>query len=228
MRKKTNNTKNFKKKKTPKLLKVILLLLVVLILAKCISSCSFGGNKKPSYLKDVEIPAWIDVQIIDKGDSSRSGKELEKFRNIVIHYVANPGSTAQQNRDYFNSSQSSVSSHFVVGLQGEIIQCVPLNERSAASNDRNIDTISIEVCHPDESGAFNQRTYESLIKLTAWLCDIGKLKAEDVIRHYDVTGKECPLYYVKHEDAWLQMKNDIQYGIENYDFKEMNKAAQNL
>ena len=36
-----------------------------------------------------------------------------------------------------------------------------------------------------------------------------ELDEEQVIRHYDVKGKLCPLYYVEHEDAWLQMKKDI-------------------
>lgn len=205
--------------------KIVILLLVVAIIARICVSCSIIGSARPEYLKTVEMPAWVDQQIIDKGDTSRTGRPLEKFSNIVVHYVANPMSTAQQNRDYFQSPQSSVSSHFVVGLRGEIIQCIPLDEQSSASNNRNKDTISIEVCHPDTTGAFNQATYESLIKLTAWLCHIGKLDSEAVIRHYDVTGKECPKYYVDHPDAWTQFKNDVQYGIDNYDFAEMNKAA---
>ena len=36
------------------------------------------------------------------------------------------------------------------------------------------------------------------------------VQSDDVIRHYDVTEKLCPLYYVEHEDAWIQMKADIQ------------------
>ena len=34
-----------------------------------------------------------------------------------------------------------------------------------------------------------------------------------LIRHYDVTGKECPKYYVDHPDAWEQMKADISAQI---------------
>ena len=30
-----------------------------------------------------------------------------------------------------------------------------------------------------------------------------------MIRHYDVTGKMCPKYYVEHEDAWLVFKQDL-------------------
>ena len=95
-----------------------------------------------------------------------------------------------------------MSAHFVVGLEGEVIQCVPLDEQSSASNDRNPDTISIEVCHPDSSGKFNDKTYGALVKLTAWLCDEFHLDEKDVIRHYDITGKNCPKYFVEHPKAW--------------------------
>ena len=56
---------------------------------------------------------------------------------------------------------------------------------------------------------FEQTTYDSTVKLTAWLCARFGLTSEQVIRHYDVTGKECPKYYVDHPDAWEQMKADI-------------------
>jgi N-acetylmuramoyl-L-alanine amidase len=131
----------------------------------------------------------------------------------VIHYVGNPGSTAQQNRDYYASRSSEVSSHFVIGLKGEIIQCIPLHEKSSASNHRNKDTISIEVCHPDESGKFTDETYDSLVKLTVWLCEVCGLDSSDIIRHYDITGKQCPLYFVTHENAWERFKKDVEISI---------------
>ena len=134
-----------------------------------------------------------------------------------IHYTANPGSTAQDNRDYFNglqySQETSASSNFVVGLDGEIIQCVPTWEVAYASNDRNYDTVSIEVCHPDESGKFTDKTYRSLVQLTAWLCVKFDLTADDVIRHYDVTGKNCPKYFVENEEAWAAFKENVSLAI---------------
>lgn len=158
-----------------------------------------------------EFPEWIDTQLIEVDGTSRRGEELEAVRDIVIHYVGNPGTTAQQNRDYFSNPDSDVSAHFVVGLDGEIIQCVPLTEKSSASNERNKDTISIEVCHPDETGVFNRATYESLVKLTDWLCDVTGLKTNRIIRHYDITGKLCPLYYVENEDEWERFLRDVKY-----------------
>lgn len=166
-----------------------------------------------------DIPSWIDIQLIDIDGAARRGVKVEKIKNIVIHYVGNPGSSAQANRNYFNNDGVAVSSHFVVGLQGEVIQCVPLDEKSSASNERNIDTISIEVCHPDEGGKFNDSTYRSVVKLSAWLCKMYGLTGDDLIRHYDVIGKNCPKYYVEHEDAWKQLKTDVnRYLSEDHDF----------
>ena len=147
-------------------------------------------------------------------DPSRPQTRLKKVNGIVIHYTANPGSTAMQNRDYFENlpetQEAQASSHFVIGIEGEVVQCIPTSEWSYASNQRNFDTISIECCHPDDSGEFTDETYNSVVQLAGFLCKRFNLTSDDVIRHYDVTEKLCPLYYVEHEDAWIQMKADIQ------------------
>ena len=86
---------------------------------------------------------------------------------------------------------------------------MPTAEVAYASNSRNQDSVSIECCHPDETGKFNRETYESLVELVAFLCGKFDLGMDDIIRHYDVTGKECPKYFVEHEDAWELFKNDV-------------------
>lgn len=160
-------------------------------------------------LGQTQVPSWVEVQLIEVDGASRRGERLEDIQNIVIHYVGNPGTTALQNRNYYANPQSEVSSHFLVGLEGEVIQCVPLDEKSSASNHRNRDTISIEVCHPDSSGKFNAVTYKTLVELTAWLLEATGLNVQDVIRHYDITGKECPRYYVVHEELWEVFLADV-------------------
>ena len=87
-----------------------------------------------------------------------------------------------------------------------------------ASNDRNGDTISIETCHLDELGQYTSDTYQSMVRLSAFLCDKYRLTEEDLIRHYDVTGKLCPRYFVDHEDAWQQFKKDVGIALKNKDF----------
>lgn len=160
-------------------------------------------------LGQTQVPDWVVVQLIEVDGASRRGERLEDIQNIVIHYVGNPGTTALQNRNYYANPQSEVSSHFLVGLEGEVIQCIPLDEKSSASNHRNRDTISIEVCHPDSSGKFNDVTYKTLVELTAWLLEATGLNVRDVIRHYDITGKECPRYYVVHEELWEAFLADV-------------------
>ena len=163
--------------------------------------------------KELQMPEWVDIQLIDKNASARDGRKLSNIKNIVIHYVGNPMTTAQNNRDYFNKPDTEVCSHFVVGLEGEIIQCVPIYERSVASNHRNKDTISIEVCHTDESGKFNEETYQAVIKLVTYLCNHLSLDETDVIRHYDITGKNCPKYYVENEDKWEALKENLKEAL---------------
>lgn len=210
-----------RKIKRKKRIRAIIVLLLVIVLILC---CTLGyvlyknGGKLPSKAlntKTLDAPEYVDVQLINN-PYARTGVKLIEINNIVIHYTGNPGSTAQNNRDYFNKLDTDVCSHFVIGLEGEIIQCVPLDEKSAASNNRNLDTISIEVCHPDSSGKFNQATYDSLVKLTAWLCDNSGLKAKDVIRHYDITGKECPKYFVTYESEWEDFLFDVKKELKNY------------
>ena len=171
--------------------------------------------RKKIDVSKLEIPQWIEEDYIEPNPYSRPQTELEWVNGVVVHYVGNPDTTAKQNQSYFNglaeSHKTYASSHFIIGLDGEIIQCIPLDEIAYCSNDRNQDTISIECCHPDESGEFTQATYDSLVRLTRWLCESFKLdSSEDVIRHYDVTGKECPLYYVRNQEAWEQFIRDLR------------------
>ncbi len=173
---------------------------------------------------------------------SRPQIPLNKVTKIAVHYVGGPGSTAKNTRDYFESLKDQipdstgkwwvnrdgsyrtfkgekvairyVSSHFTVGLEGEVIQCIPLDEYSYCTNQANGYSISIETCHPDAGGKFNDVTEKSLIELTAWLCKKFGLTEKDVIRHYDVTGKLCPLYYVTHPEAWDNFRAEVKKLLE--------------
>ncbi len=176
---------------------------------------------KPVAPGEVQVPDYVTENFLTPNPYSRPQTPLEKVNGIVVHYTANPCSTARENRNYFEGlkdqfgkNTTSVSSHFVIGLEGEVVQCVPLNEVAYASNNRNADTLSIECCHPDETGKFYDSTYESLVKLCADLCLEFKLPAEAVIRHYDVTGKICPKYFVDNPESWEQFQKDLTEAID--------------
>lgn len=196
---------------------LVLILLVVAIIFG-IRRLFFGGKTSSVY----GLPDYITEDYLQVNRYSRPKVPLTAVNSIVIHYTANPGSTAAGNRNYFNNlaeqdgveNPTYASSNFIVGLEGEIIACVPLDEVAYASNNRNEDSLSIETCHPDETGKFSEVTYDSLVRLTAYLCNRFGLSSEDVIRHYDVSGKACPLYYVENEDAWNGFKADVQISID--------------
>lgn len=209
---------NLKRKKVKIKLKKIIIFAVFLILVIAIPCCIFLPSNNS---RDIKIPSFIIKEHLTPNKYSRSQKLLKKVKNIVIHYVANPGSSARANRNYFENLQytkkRSVSSHFIVGLEGEVIQCIPLKEVAYANYPRNGDTVSIEVCHPDSTGKYSDITYNTVVKLASWLCCEYNLSYKDVIRHHDVSGKNCPKYYVEHPKAWKQLRLDIKQKI-----KDMN------
>lgn len=145
---------------------------------------------------------------------SRPGERLPEVNNIFIHYTANQGTSARQNRSYFENlgltGETSASAHFVIGFEGEIIQCLPLDEIGYAVKSRNYDSISIECCYLSPDGEFTSQTYESLLALTGWLLKEYRLSPSDVLRHYDEGGKLCPLYYVEHQEAWERLLRDLE------------------
>ena len=155
----------------------------------------------------------IDVQLLDVNEWSRPGIKVDNIDKIVVHYLGNPETTAQQNHDYFQSlknlQNTYMSANYVVGTKGEIIQCVPDGEVAWASNEANYYSISIENCHEDSSGKLTDSTYWSDVHLVAYLSEKYGLGRDDIIRHYDVTGKICPKWYVEHPDEWEQFKDDV-------------------
>lgn len=197
--------------------RVLALCAVLAVLTLAVALAALG--KIRSHPDPAEVskntPDYVREDFLSVNPWSRPGDPLERVNGVVLHYVGNPGTTAQANRNYFDSLadgqlQTYASSHFIVGLEGEVIQCVPLSEIAYASNTRNEDTISVEVCHPDEAGQYGPETYDRVVELTAWLCREFRLDPEeDVIRHYDVTGKLCPLYYVEHPEAWDALRAGV-------------------
>lgn len=155
----------------------------------------------------------VGVQLLDINDWSRPGITVDKISKIVVHYLGNPRTTAQENHDYFNSlkdlQNDYMSANYVVGLEGEIIQCIPDGEVAWASNKANYYSISIENCHEDETGKFNDSTYWSDVHLVAYLTEKYGLGRDDIIRHYDVTGKNCPKWFVEHPEDWEKFKDDV-------------------
>jgi N-acetylmuramoyl-L-alanine amidase len=168
---------------------------------------------------------------LSKNKYSRPCTLLKGVKGIVIHWVGNPGSSAEANRNYFEDLKNQIppnnsryaSAHYVIGLKGEIIQCVPENEvcyhagaekyTNAAyqrlSSYPNNCTIGIELCHPGTDGKFTAETLEACRELVRDLLTRFGLTTDDIWRHYDITGKICPKYFVDHTDEWDAFKTSI-------------------
>jgi len=159
---------------------------------------------------------------------SRPGRNLKAVKGIVVHYVGNTNSTAIANRNYFenlkNQTNRYASSQYIIGLQGEVIQCMPETEVAYHAGaktykqevyDRlngkpNDYTIGIECCHITDDGTMSTTTYNTLIELCANLCrKYGLNPATDLWRHYDVTGKVCHKWFVNNPDNWRVFKLQV-------------------
>jgi N-acetylmuramoyl-L-alanine amidase len=153
----------------------------------------------------------------------RTGQTLNP-RGVTVHYVGNPGSSAEANRRWFENGAGGAhtSAHYIIGLNGEILLLIPENERAqhagrsfgkawdAMAKSNNSTYIGIECCHPDAGGEFNEKTYAALIGLCADICKRhGFEPVSQVVRHYDITGKDCPLFYRRNETAWAKILTDI-------------------
>lgn len=208
------------------LLEICFILLLCFLLYRLVRSFSggesfvqtFSSNREIIRQNKAEKPEMTE-EFLTVNPYSRPGIELPKVKNIFVHYTANQGTTAAQNRSYFENlgitGETSASAHFVIGYEGEIIQCIPLQEIAYAVKGRNYDSVSIECCYLSEDGKFTDATYQSLLKLCAWLMREYKLTPDDLRRHYDEGGKLCPLYYAEHEEAWEQLKQDVEETILN-------------
>ena len=152
---------------------------------------------------------------------SRPCTKRTQTTKIAVHYVGNPNTSALANRNYFENCKDThkyVSSNYIVGLIGEIICCVPDEEIAYCTNQANSYSVSIEVCHPKKDGVFADCTYVSLCELCSMLLKKYKLTVDDLIRHYDVTQKQCPLAWspTKYQSEavatarWNRFKQDVQ------------------
>ncbi len=179
----------------------------------------------------------ISRDLLSINSFSRPGKRLISVKGIVIHWVENAGSTALQNRNYFEGLKNQImtenskyaSAHFVIGLTGEIIQCIPLSEMayhvgaklytpeaiSCFGHFPNACTLGIELCHPDKTGKFATETWCSAVQLTAHLLKQYQLNPfGDIWMHYGINPqKKCPKYFVDNPEAFERFKLDVDIAM---------------
>lgn len=156
-----------------------------------------------------------------------SSRDLSKIKYLVIHYTGNDGDSDEGNANYFNAYRG-VSAHYFVD-DDSVTQSVPDGcEAWAVGGAKwadchktgggkfynkcvNRNSISVELCDTVRDGkyGFTEKTLENAAELCRMLVDRYKIKPENIIRHFDVTGKTCPAPFVHNEKAWEAFKERI-------------------
>jgi len=137
---------------------------------------------------------------------------------------------AQQD-DTDDKGDRYASAHAIIGIDGEILQVIPWHEvayhvgaktytgyaqhkfkgytRNTWHSTPNWCTIGIELCHPDKTGVFTWETLHSAEWLGWWLLRKYILGINDICRHYDITGKLCPKWFVENKAEFYRFKGRI-------------------
>lgn len=167
-------------------------------------------------------------------------QKKNKPKAVVIHWIANPNTSASMNRNWFeslkNQTKTFASAHYIIGLKGEIIQCLTESEIGYHVGSKsytkealeklgtypNSYTIGIELCHKDWTGEFNNKTLQSAKELVADICiRYGFDPFEDIYTHHEIVGwKDCPRWFVNNPKEFDKFKQDVFDIIENKKFKD--------
>lgn len=159
------------------------------------------------------------MQIINDFTNVNFESRKQAIEYLVVHYTGNDGDTAKNNCTYFKNEYRGVSAHYFVD-ENEIRCCVPDNKVSWAVGAnaykhpkcRNQNSISVEMCsRKDSKGIFyiKDETIANTIELLKELARKYNIKEENILRHYDVTGKYCPAPLVD-ENAWRNFKSRLK------------------
>ena len=150
------------------------------------------------------------------------GGKRKEIKYLVVHYTAGDGDTAQNNGDYFARESVGVSAHWFVD-ETEAVLSVPEDhiawhcgsESYRHEDCRNRNSIAVELCsRKNDAGEYEipLRTLENGAELVRNLMKQYGIPMENVLRHYDVTGKKCPAPLVE-AGAW----NNFLEGLMRYD-----------
>lgn len=175
-------------------------------------------------------------QISANAENYGKKRDETSIRYIVVHYTANKGDKAVNNGEYFRKYITKSSAHYFVD-ENEIVQSVADNYiaysvgGSKYSNTgggslhgkcTNANSISVELC--DSYYGVPKKTEELATELIRCLMDKYGVPIENVIRHYDVTGKLCPRVYAEDESLWIEFKA----GLGGEEMEELKKEIAEL
>jgi N-acetylmuramoyl-L-alanine amidase CwlA len=145
------------------------------------------------------------------------GGSMAQAKYIVIHWTSNQGDTAKNNVDYFAREVVKASAHYFVD-ETEIWNSVPVDRIAyhvgaktyKHPTCRNSNSIGIEICMTGKGYVLRRGSIERAAILTRMLMDKYGIPIERVIRHHDVTGKDCPAPMVTSPVMWAEFKKSLE------------------
>lgn len=169
-------------------------------------------------------------------DNYRVGR-TQPVRYIVMHYTANNGDTARNNCDYYHRVGGlQASAHYFVdeyGAMQSVRECDTAWHCGARAywhpECRNANSIGIEMCSRKRADGSYYIKPETVANAAALARDIMQrygIDADHVLRHYDVTGKRCPMPWVDDPAQWAAFKDMLSLE-ENTDEEEEDMTRYN-
>lgn len=140
---------------------------------------------------------------------------------VTMHYTGNTKDTAKANATYFSGAGRNASAHLFVD-DFEIYQSVKLRDTAwhcgaktyKHNACRNANSIGIEMCCTAGNYKISEKTKKNAAYLCAYICKMLGISAEGVdtyvLRHYDVTGKNCPAQMVQNPKEWQEFKDMVR------------------
>ena len=147
----------------------------------------------------------------------RAGR-TQPVRYIVMHYTANNGDTAKNNCDYYHRVGGlQASAHYFCDEHGAM-QSVREGDTAWHCGARaywhpecrNGNSIGIEMCsrkRADGSYYIKPETVANAATLAKDIMQRYGIDTDHVLRHYDVTGKRCPMPWVDDPAQWTAFKD---------------------
>jgi len=152
-----------------------------------------------------------------RGSTSNSNNPIyftKPLEKIIIHWIgAYPNQKVNDPWDWWENGSDGkgirASAHFIIKDE-TILQCIPLNEIAWHSgDDRNYNSIGIEVIPMNMDGEFSKTTIDTLRVLIQYIRDRTHLQLK-LERHYDgIQKKDCPLFYTPLSNVITKDSNNI-------------------
>ena len=163
----------------------------------------------------------------------RAGR-TQPVRYIVMHYTANNGDTARNNCDYYHRVGGlQASAHYFVdehGAMQSVRECDTAWHCGARAywhpECRNANSIGIEMCsrkRADGSYYIKPETVANAAALAREIMQRYGIDTDHVLRHYDVTGKRCPMPWVDDPAQWTAFKDMLKQNDNDEEDENMVK-----